>query len=486
MRNDGLRDREQRGDGRNRGERQDRTGPSGGATGSGGGNPARGSRRPEIPGLAARRLATDILAKIVEKNRPLDMEFDSRSTTPAFRNLAPKDRAFVRAMVSTALRRLGQIDDVLRRLIEKPLPDKADRVVDILRIGVAQILFLDVPDHAAVSLSVTLTDEDRIAKAWKGLVNGVLRTLARRKDEILADQDAAALNTPDWLFESWTAAYGPERARAIAEAHLTEAALDLTVKSDPARWAAALGGAVLPTGSVRLAGGGAIDKLEGFLEGEWWVQDAAAALPARLLGDVKGRQVADLCAAPGGKTAELAAAGAEVTAVDLSPERLERVKQNMGRLRLPNVRVVAADLETWTPKESFDAILLDAPCSATGTIRRHPDVMLLKSPEDVATLAALQKRLLERVSAWVKPGGALVYCTCSLQPEEGEAQIEAFLAAGAPFRRLPVRPEEIGGLAQAITLAGDLRTLPFHMPATDAQPGGCDGFFAARLIRNES
>lgn len=438
---------------------------------------------PDEPGLAARRHAVDILAAVLDDGRPFDQVLDHRATMPAWRALSPADRALVRALVATALRRLGLLDDALRQLMTRPLPQKATRVREILRIGAVQLLFMDVPDHAAVSVATELADRDRTTRPWKALVNGVLRSLARRRDEILADQDADRLATPLWLWRDWTETWGEDRTRAFAAAHVVEPALDLTVRTDPAAWAERLGGVVLPTGTVRLLAHGPIDRLEGFEAGAWWVQDAAAALPARLLGDVAGLRVADLCAAPGGKTAQLAAAGAAVTAVDLSAQRLDRLKQNLARLRLPGVVAVAADLETWTPSAPFDAVLLDAPCSATGTIRRNPDVGRLKKPAQVEELAALQHRLLARAAGWVKPGGLLVYGTCSLQKAEGEDQIARFLAETPDFERVPVDPCEIGGLAAAITPEGDLRTTPDLLPNPDPRLAGLDGFFAARLRR---
>ena len=444
---------------------------------------ARPEGRRDEPGLAVRRHAVDILFATLDEGRPLDQVLDHRSTIPAWRALSPADRALTRAIVSTTLRRLGLVDDALKRLMSRPLPGKAAKVREILRVGATQLLFMDVPDHAAVSLATELASRDRATGPWKAMVNGVLRSLAREKETILADQDATRLVTPLWLWRDWTATWGEDAARAFGSAHMVEPALDLTVKSDAAGWAEKLGGRVLSTGSVRLVPHGPIDRMEGFESGEWWVQDAAAALPARLLGDVTGLEVADLCAAPGGKTAQLAVAGAKVTAVDLSPHRLERLKQNLARLRLTGVATLAADLETWTPKAPFDAILLDAPCSATGTLRRNPDVGRLKKAATVEDLAALQKTLLERASGWVKPGGLLVYCTCSLQKAEGEDQVASFLAGHPEWERVPVRAEEIGGLADAVGPEGDLRTRPDHLADPDPRLAGLDGFFAARLRR---
>jgi 16S rRNA (cytosine967-C5)-methyltransferase len=281
----------------------------------------------------------------------------------------------------------------------------------------------------------------------------------------------------------WTAAYGAATARAIAATHRNEPALDLTVKNDPDDWAEKLGGRVLPTRSVRAITSGAVSALPGFAEGGWWVQDAGASLPARLLGDICGRRVADLCAAPGGKTAQLALAGANVTAVDRAQARLQRLRDNFARLAL-KAEIVAANIEQWTA-EPFDAVLLDAPCSSTGTIRRHPDVPWLKSSGDIAKLAALQRRLLDRAVALTKPGGTLVYCTCSLEPEENEQIIADLLARTPNLRRAAVAAAEVFGCADFITKDGDLRTLPCHFPATDSRFAGIDGFYAARLLKDE-
>ncbi len=446
-------------------------------------NDVREDRKPEEPGLATRRLAFEILTSVLNEARPLDQALEHRSGTPTWRALSPADRALVRAMVSTTMRRLGLIDDALKSLMQRPLPPKAARVRTILRLAAAQMLFMEVPDHAAVSLATELADRDRDARPWKALVNGVLRSLGRQRAEILAEQDAPRLATPLWLWRDWCDSWGEEATRAFAEVHMVEPALDLTVKSDAEGWAKKFDGAVLPTGTVRFVPHGRIDQMEGFEAGEWWVQDAAAALPARLLGDVKGLRVADLCAAPGGKTAQLAVAGATVTAVDVSAPRLERLKQNLARLRLTGVETITANLEGWTPDAPFDAVLLDAPCSATGTLRRNPDVGRLKKAGDVDDLAYIQSHLLERARDWVKPGGLLVYCTCSLQKAEGEDQIAALLASGAPFERVPVTADEIGGLAVAITPEGDLRTRPDMLANDDPRMAGLDGFFAARLRR---
>jgi 16S rRNA (cytosine967-C5)-methyltransferase len=313
---------------------------------------------------------------------------------------------------------------------------------------------------------------------YRGLANAVLRRLAREGDGLLAAQDAARLNLPDWLWDSWGAAYGEATARAIALAQGEEPPLDLSVRGDAAAWAGKLGATLLPTGSLRREAGGSVADLPGFAEGAWWVQDTAATLPARLLGDVRDRSVVDLCAAPGGKTAQLAAAGARVIAVDRSPARQRLLKENLTRLGLA-AEIVTAEAETWRPATPADGVLLDAPCSATGTLRRHPEIAWIKGPDDVARLAPVQDRLLDAAVAMLKPGGTLVYCTCSLQPQEGPERIEALLARQPSLSRRAITATEIGGLAELLTPQGDLRTLPSHL----ADQGGMDGFYAARLTR---
>jgi 16S rRNA (cytosine967-C5)-methyltransferase len=317
---------------------------------------------------------------------------------------------------------------------------------------------------------------------FAGLVNAVLRRLTREGAERLATLDVAVLDTPDWLMARWIDSYGAATAHAIAAANGFEPALDLTVKSDAEMWAAKLDGRLLPTGSVRTIAHGNVTALPGFSEGAWWVQDAAAALPARLFGDIAGLRVADLCAAPGGKTAQLVAAGALVSAVDRAPARVERLRENLARLSL-DAELICADAAAWTAEQKFDAVLLDAPCSSTGTIRRHPDVPWLKRVSDITALAALQRRLIERAVALTKPGGTLVYCTCSLEPEENETVIADLLAREPTMRRAPIAGAEVFGRDEFITKDGDLRTLPCHLPDTDSRLAGLDGFYAARLVK---
>jgi 16S rRNA (cytosine967-C5)-methyltransferase len=432
------------------------------------------------PGLAARQGAQAVVGAVLTRSRALDDAFAEEASQGRLRGLSPPDRGFARAIATMTLRHLGEIDLIIKRLLDHPLPRRAGPTQVILRTAIAEILFLDVKPHAAVDLAVEAASRDGEAMHFKSLVNASLRHLLREREAMREGIDAERAALPAWLWKSWLGLYGEKKTRAIIRAQFLEPPLDLSVKceNDIALWAERLGARILPTGTLRLASAGRIEALAGFDEGAWWVQDAAAALPARLLGDVNGRSVLDLCAAPGGKTAWLAAHGADVTALDRSATRLERLTQNLGRLAL-HAETVTADAATYEPGRLWPLILLDAPCTATGTARRHPDVLLLKKPADRSRLALLQARLLAHAGDLLAPGGTLVYCTCSLEPEEGKMQIEAFLAAHTEFMRRPVVAADIGGFEQAITGDGDLRTLPCHM----AEEGGLDGFYAARLAR---
>jgi 16S rRNA (cytosine967-C5)-methyltransferase len=445
----------------------------------------RNALQPEIPGLPARRIAVDILEGVLRRGRPLDEQLDGKHSHPGLPTLADRDRALVRRIVATALRRLGSLRQLLGSFLERGFPDDAPRIEIVLIVGATQILFLDVPDHASVDLAVRLAQTDRRGGRHAGLVNAVLRKVTQTGAARLAEFDTAAgdavLDTPPWLMTRWVRNYGAEVAHAIAQAYRGEPSLDLTVKNDAELLAAKLRGRVLPTGSVRAIVQGSITLLPGFNEGRWWVQDAAAALPARLLGNIAGRRVADLCAAPGGKTSQLALAGALVTAVDRSQPRLSRLADNLHRLDL-TATLVHADATDWQA-EPFDAILLDAPCSSTGTIRRHPDIAWLKSEADIAALADLQHRLIQRAVELTKPGGVLMFSTCSLEPEEGEQIVAALLDRDPRVRRSPIAATEVAGIEGLLTPMGDLRTLPSHWPDPDPRMAGLDGFYAARLER---
>lgn len=437
----------------------------------------------EVPGLAARRIAADILDGVLHKHRMLDDQLDGAGAHPGLKTLSDRDRALMRRLVATILRRLGTLGHVLSRLLDRGVPTDAPRAQSALLIGAAQILWMDVPDHAAVDLSVRLVQADRRATKYAGLVNAVLRRCAREGQPLIDEVKSQMLDLPPWLVARWIAAYGEDATRAMANAISVEPALDLTVKSEPDVWATRLHGEVVATGTVRTLLHGPVTMLPGFTEGQWWVQDAAAAIPARLFGDVKGKTIADLCAAPGGKTAQLAHAGATVTALDRSPNRVARLRDNLSRLTL-EADTVVADAAEWQRPDLFDGILVDAPCASTGTIRRHPDVAWLKQGSDIGALSALQKRLLQKAVTLLKPGGTLVYCTCSLEPEEGEEAIAALLASESGVRRAPVSRDEVAGLDEILTPDGDIRTLPSHLAHSDPRLGGLDGFFAARLVKS--
>ena len=417
-----------------------------------------------------RQTALDLLDAVLGRGQRLDSALEADKRLPT---LAVRDRALVRNLVATTLRRLGQIDALIARRLARPLHDSAGRTRNALRLGVAQLLFLKVPAHAAVGETVNLVGE----RSHKSLVNAVLRRISVEGPELLAAQDAPRLNTPDWLWNAWIQSFGKATARAIADAHLGEPPLDLTTKSDADAWAGKLGASRV-LHSLRLWPRGSVTEIPGYGDGAWWVQDAAAALPAPLLGDVAGKRVIDLCAAPGGKTAQLAAAGAHVTAVDVSPARVRRLDDNLRRLGL-KAETVVADGVTWRPSELADAVLLDAPCSATGTIRRHPDLVWIKTASDLGVITTLQDRLLHAALAMVRPGGTVVYAACSLQAEEGPGRIATVRSAGVPMEPIPITAADVDGHAELVDGAGNLRTLPNHF----AKDGGIDGFFAAKLRR---
>lgn len=432
------------------------------------------------PGLRARIAAQQIIADVIAGGHALDERFEASAVPSRIVGLDDRDKSLARSIATVAVRRLGAIRRAQGRLLERGLPRNCGQVEWILIAGLAQVLFLDIPDHAAVDLAVRATRLEARTAGLAGLVNATLRNAARRRDELIALADPLADETPLWLAQRWRRNWG-ERAADIARAHLLEPTLDLTAPGDPAEWARRLDAHLLPTGSVRLSAHTPIAELDGYGEGKWWVQDAAAALPARLLRPAAGQTALDLCAAPGGKTAQLAAAGCEVTALDRSAERLKTLSANLARLNL-HADLAVADAATWSGGP-FDLVLVDPPCSATGTIRRHPDVRWTKKAGDIESLSAAQTRILDNAARLVKPGGALVYCTCSIEPEEGEHQIAAFLRRNPDFRRDPIAAGECGIPAEMLTPEGDLRTLPCHWPNENPRLAGIDGFFAARIRR---
>jgi 16S rRNA (cytosine967-C5)-methyltransferase len=419
----------------------------------------------DAAGLPARAAALDLLTAALGGRAGMDEGLSH----PALAALDSRDRAFARALVMATLRHLGPIDAALQAKVKKAPPDK---VVQILRLGVAQAFVLQTPAHAAVTTSVDLVAQDKGLQMFKGLVNAVLRGLVREPPQL----DDPELLAPSWLYARWRAAFGADAARAIAAAIAQEPATDLSLK-DPTEaeaLAADLEAVILAGGGLRTARRGDLATWPGFAEGGWWVQDAAAAIPARLLGVQPGQSALDMCAAPGGKTLQLAAAGGQVTAVDRSAPRLKRVAENLARTGL-SAEVVAADAATWPDRRTFEAVLLDAPCSATGTFRRHPDVLWAAKPSDVAGLAAVQSKLLDAAARRTKSGGRLVYCVCSLEPEEGEGQVAAFLGRTPGMSLDPIMAGEGGAPAASVRPDGALRILPHHIE------GGLDGFYVARF-----
>lgn len=440
---------------------------------NGGGREDGPSSFQDKPGLAARVAATRILAAVLEKKTSLDGMLDSENGNPVYRALSLADRALVRAIVNSALRHLPRVEAALSMLLDGPLPQGARSLHHVLVVGAAQMLYLDVPDHSAVDLAVEQAHRDPRNRRFVKLVNAVLRRLGREKADI--EQAIAQVPVlPDWFYARLVSAYSDETAERISEAQLTPSSIDLTVKADPALWAEKLGGTLMPNGSVRLGEfEGQIPSLEGFAEGAWWVQDLAASMPVRLMGDVSGKRVADLCAAPGGKTAQLALAGAKVTALDQSGNRLRRLRENLDRLGL-HAETVEVNMMKYQPEQLFDAVLLDAPCSSTGTLRKHPDVCWTKDENDIAKLATLQGQMLRHALTLVDSGGIVVFSNCSLDPSEGEAMIAQVLAENPGIERVAVRKEDWPSMEAAITAEGDLRTTPDMF-------GGVDGFFSSVL-----
>lgn len=429
---------------------------------------------PHGEGLAARAVALKLVTGVMVEGLALDQQMEEDASLAA---LPPRDRAFAHALAATTLRRHGDLVAALQPFLARPLPRSSGPALHILLLGAAQLLLMQTPAHAAISASVDLAKHDTKAKHFSGLINAVLRKVAGLDPAVLAGDPTR--NLPDWLRNRLTAHYGADRTRAMAGAHSQEAGIDLTVRENAALWVRSLNAQLLPTGSLRLAADHPpLTGLPGFVEGAWWVQDAAAALPARIAGNVNGCSVLDLCAAPGGKTAQLAAGGARVTAVDESAPRLRRLAENLKRLHL-EAEVITADVLRLPEDRQYDVVLLDAPCSATGTIRRHPDLPHLKSVRQVEALTRLQARMLDKAASLVRPGGMLVFCTCSLLPEEGEDQTTAFLSRHGNFTLSPIAADELGGEAAFLTARGELRTLPGMVLGH----GTLDGFYTARLLK---
>ncbi|HVJ00348.1 MAG TPA: transcription antitermination factor NusB [Sphingomonas sp.] len=419
-------------------------------------------RRPtDAPGVPARRAALRVLDGVLRRGEALESALG-----PATRGLdRADDRALAHAIAAEVLRRLPELDSLIDSATRTPLPGDA-KARTALRIGLAQALSLGTPPHAAISTVLPLVDGGP-----RKLVHGVFGTLMRREVRL-----AETPVLPDAVAARWRAQWGEHVTACAARAIAAPPPLDLSFRDEADPLPAELGGVSLLPGHLRLVDAGPVIALPGFEEGRWWVQDIAASLPARLIGHGAGRAI-DLCAAPGGKTMQLAAAGWSTTAIDISESRLARLRDNLARTNL-SAEVIAADALAWSPAAPADAVLLDAPCSATGIFRRHPDVLHRVRPAIVEEMAALQARLVDHAATLVRPGGLLVYATCSLEPQEGEAQIERFLSTHADFAIDRILPDELPDDI-APHPRGWLRTLPGML----AEQGGCDGFFIARLMR---
>ncbi|NIJ17658.1 RsmB/NOP family class I SAM-dependent RNA methyltransferase [Sphingobium vermicomposti] len=425
---------------------------------------ARSTRPDDVPGLATRRAALRLLDAVLRRGEPLETALHG-----AAQGLSQPDRAMVHAIAAETLRHLPDLDALIDGATRQRLPDDAKARM-VLRIALIQVLVLGTAPHAAIATALPLVDGGP-----RKLVHGVFSTITRAAPTLPVPP---AL--PPEVVARWSPMWGDAMPAAAAQAYADRPPVDVSVRDldQSSLWAERLEGESLAPGHVRLPGHGAVTDLPGFDEGAWWVQDLAASCPARLLGAGEGRVALDLCAAPGGKTMQLAAAGWQVTAVDQSKKRLERLSANLARTGL-SASIVQADLRQWQPDAPVDAILLDAPCSATGIYRRHPDVLHRIGARQIAELAELQTELLNRAAQWLKPGGTLVYATCSLEKAEGEEQIGSFLRAHPDFRlTAPAQADLPEGIEPSVE--GWLRTLP----ATLADKGGTDGFFIARLARD--
>ncbi len=424
---------------------------------------------PSPPRINTRLMALRALGRILLEGEQLET---SIASDPLYNKLEVRDRAFVRLLVSSVFRHKGQIDKVLGGYIKQTPPDF---IMNALRLGAAQILVLKTSDHAAVSEMVQIVKQEKQYTKFSGFVNAVLRNLTREGGPKMAAIPPRE-NIPRWIYQSWEKAFGAGAARAMALQYMKPPPLDITVKSDPECWAEKLGGEVMFGQTIRLPKAGQISELPGYDTGDWWIQDLASSLPVQILqevkGDLTGLRVLDLCAAPGGKTLQFAAAGASVTALDKSGHRLTILKENLARTNL-EAEIVEADGMNWENEgEPFDVVLLDAPCSATGTYRRHPDVLHSKSFRQVADLLKVQKRLLAAASRHIRPGGHLIYCTCSLQTEEGEQQARNFAQKYEDFEVIK-SPNKTW--SEVITPEGYFRLLPHRL----REKGGLDGFFFA-------
>ncbi|MBK66509.1 MAG: MFS transporter [Rickettsiales bacterium] len=439
-------------------------------------NKQNATQSPENSNLASRQCYLDLLNQILHKKQPLDQVLDRDKGYASFE---ARDRAFIRLLLATTFRNLRQIDALIDICVDQKNKKLDRRLKDILKLGLTQTLFIENAEHAAVDTAVEITKLTKGLAQKSGMVNAILRRSLREK-EVLLEQVSDIKNCPDWLYQIWVEDYGSEIADKIAKANQDQAPLDINVKKDAIETKESLKELceVIETGVFRLKQSISVVELAGFEEGDIWVQDFSSALPVKMMPDLNGKDVIDFCAAPGGKTAQLCDLGANVIALDRSKNRMIRLEDNMRRLKL-NPEIVISDALEWKADNDVDAILLDVPCSATGTIRRHPDMPYQKQEGDIEKLAYLQARLLTHASSMLKSGGTLIYCTCSLQKSEGEAQVLEFLKQHSNFKIDPINPDELDGLSKLIDDNGFIRALPFYLK----EKGGMDGFFVARLVK---
>ncbi len=426
--------------------------------------------------LSARLSALTLLQQILDKKQSFDLLLEHDKS---FKSLTKQDRGFTHMLVATTLRNLGQCDDIIAKLQTKSSAQKQPMLQHILRIGLIQILYMNVPDHAAVNTTVDLCDVKNMSRA-KNFVNAMLRRFLREKDILLSKQDPLRLNIPEWLLKPLIKDWGLSHAAKISTSLLEEAPIDISIKNPGMleHWITELDAQHILFDTVRLKNNTAVPTLSGYDDGHWWVQDAAASLPVQIMGDITDKHIYDICAAPGGKTAQLAAKGANVIALDRSAKRLVRLHENMQRLSLHDkVETITTDAASWSPQEPADIVLLDAPCTATGVIRRHPDILHLKSQQDIDALIRTQKQILDHAASFVKSGGFIFYCTCSVLKSEGEDQVDTFLNNHPDFKRLPIQENEIAGYKSFLNDQGDVRLFPYLLEDL----GGIDGFFISRL-----
>ncbi len=432
---------------------------------------------PDSDGLDSRLIVFNVLNDVFRRDKTLDEAFESKKH---FNKLSKRDRAFTKLLVLTILRRKGEIDAIIRKYIDRPMEEITPKaIVDVLRLGTAQLIFLEMSPHAAVDTCVEITKKCNMGKQ-SGFVNAVLRKISREKYSKPNNQDAGKINTPPWLWNRFVADYGVETTSKIVEANMVEGNIDINVKSDVADWAEKLDANILPNQTLRLKKSTQVTTLEGFDDGDWWVQAFTSSLPVQLLGDIKGKDVIDLCAAPGGKTMQLINAGAKVSVLDKSEKRLLRLEENLDRVKMKLESKHIADASSWKSPIKADIVLLDAPCSATGTVRHHPDVIYLRNLNSLDKLVRLQELLIDNAIKMLKPNGILLYCTCSLQKTEGEEQIKKALIRNQNISRVKFAEKEVFGIPELINKDGDIRALPYMM----MDKGGMDGFFIAKLQLN--